>query len=43
MKTELAGMAGVSMPEKYYEVVREEAADGKLYSKIIANDWESLV
>jgi hypothetical protein len=43
MKTELAGMSGVSMPEKYYEVVREESSDGKLYSKIHAMDWEGLV
>jgi hypothetical protein len=43
MKQELAGMPGVSMPEKYYEVVRKEGADGKLYSKINVMDWEGLV
>jgi hypothetical protein len=43
MKQELAGLPGVSMPEKYYEVVREEAADGKLYSKINERDYEGLV
>jgi DNA repair protein RAD50 len=43
MKQELAGMPGVSMPEKYYEVVRKEGADGKQYSKINVMDWEGLV
>jgi len=43
MKTELASQTGFSMPEKYFQVRREEAADGKFYSKIDAIDWEELV
>jgi hypothetical protein len=34
MKAELASQSGFSMPEKYFQVRREEAADGKYYSKI---------
>ena len=34
MKSELASQSGFSMPEKYFQVRREEAADGKYYSKI---------
>lgn len=34
MKTELASQSGFNMPEKYFQVRREEAADGKHYSKI---------
>ena len=43
MKTELASQTGFSMPEKYFQVRREEGADGKYYSKINAIDWEELV
>ncbi|CAJ1930289.1 unnamed protein product [Cylindrotheca closterium] len=43
MKTELASQTGFSMPEKYFQVRREEGADGKFYSKIDAIDWEELV
>lgn len=34
MKTELASQSGFSMPEKYFQVRREEGADNKHYSKI---------
>ena len=43
MKTELSSMTGFSMPDKYFQVCREEAADGKFYSKINAIDWDELV
>lgn len=43
MKTELASLANVSMPEKYFQVKREEGADGKYYSKIYAVDWDELI
>jgi DNA repair protein RAD50 len=42
MKTELAALTGFSMPEKYFQVMREAGADGKLYSKIRAVDWDNL-
>lgn len=42
MKTELANTTRVSMPEKYFEVCREQATDGKYYSKIHAKDWDEL-
>lgn len=38
MKRELSSHAHVSMPEKYFQVRREEGADGKFYSKIDAID-----
>ena len=43
MKNELQTQSGVSMPEKYFQIRREEAADGKYYSKIDAIDWEELL
>ena len=43
MKTELSSLTGFSMPEKFFQVVREEAADGKFYSKINAVDWDELL
>lgn len=43
MKTELSSMTGFSMPEKYFEVVREQATDGKYYSKVHAKDWDELI
>lgn len=44
MKTELSSMTGFSMPEKYFQVCREENhRDGKFYSKINAIDWDELV
>ena len=42
MKTELSSHAGFSMPEKYFQVVREEGSDGKLYSKIKQIDWDNV-
>jgi DNA repair protein RAD50 len=43
MKTELSTQTGFSMPEKYFQVRREQAPDGKFYSKISAIDWDELV
>lgn len=40
MKTELSSLTGISMPDKYFQVCREQAADGKYYSKINALDWD---
>lgn len=42
MKNELSSHVNVSMPEKYFQVRREEGADGKFYSKIDAIDCEFL-
>ena len=43
MKTELSSQTGFAMPEKYFQVRREEGTDGKFYSKIDAIDWDELV
>ena len=43
MKNELATQTNVSMPEKYFQIRREEGSDGKFYSKIDAIDWEELL
>lgn len=43
LKTELSTLTGFAMPEKYFKVRREEAADGKHYSKIDATDWDELL
>lgn len=43
MKSELASQSGFPMPEKYFQVRREEGADGKYYSKIDAVDWDELI
>ena len=43
MKTELASMTGFSMPDKYFQVQREEGTDGKFYSKILSIDWDELL
>lgn len=43
MKTELSSQTGFNMPEKYFQVRREEGNDGKFYSKIDAIDWDELV
>jgi DNA repair protein RAD50 len=43
MKTELSSQTGFVMPEKYFQVRREEGTDGKFYSKIDANDWDDLL
>jgi DNA repair protein RAD50 len=42
MKVELSSMTGFSMPDRYFQVCREEGADGKFYSKINAMDWDDL-
>ena len=42
LKVELSASTGFSMPERYFQVSREEAADGKFYSKIHAMDWDEL-
>jgi DNA repair protein RAD50 len=43
MKTELSTQTGFSMPEKYYQVRREEGTDNKFYSKIDSVNWDELV
>jgi len=43
MKTELAGQTGFSMPEKYFQVRREEGLDNRFYSRIEAIDWDELL
>jgi DNA repair protein RAD50 len=43
MKNELSVLTNVSMPEKYFQIHREEGSDGKYYSKIDAVDWEELL
>jgi len=42
LKNELSATAGTSMPERYFHVSREEAEDGKYYSKISALDWDEI-
>jgi DNA repair protein RAD50 len=42
MKTELSALTNFSMPDKYFQLRREEAPDGKYYSKIHAVDWDEL-
>ncbi len=42
MKNELSSQTGFNMPERYYQVSREEGNDGKFYSKISAIDWDEL-
>lgn len=42
MKLELSSQTGFSMPERYYQVAREESSDGRFYSKISAIDWDDL-
>jgi len=36
-------MSGFSMPDRYFQVSREENNDGKFYSKIHAVDWDELL
>lgn len=43
VKTEFSSQPGFPMPEKYFQVRREEGSDGKFYSKIDAIDWEELI
>ena len=43
MKNELSAHTGFNMPERYFQVQREESAsDGKFYSKINAIDWDEI-
>mmetsp|Transcript_25668 Transcript_25668/g.55209 ORF Transcript_25668/g.55209 Transcript_25668/m.55209 type:complete len:92 (+) Transcript_25668:98-373(+) len=42
MKQELSSQTGFTMPERYYQVSREESNDGRFYSKISAVDWDDL-
>mmetsp|Transcript_33714 Transcript_33714/g.77810 ORF Transcript_33714/g.77810 Transcript_33714/m.77810 type:complete len:409 (-) Transcript_33714:83-1309(-) len=42
MKEELQALAGVSMPEQYFQLFREQADDGNFYSKIRPVAWEDL-
>jgi len=42
MKNELSSQTGFNMPERYYQVSREEGHDGRFYSKINAIDWDEL-
>ncbi len=42
MKNELAAHTGFTMPEKYFQVMREEGSDGIYYSKIHEIDWDDL-
>lgn len=42
MKNELATHTGFAMPERYFQVSREESSDGKYYSKIHAIDWDEI-
>jgi len=43
MKADLATQTGFSMPEKYFQVRREEGNDNRWYSKIDTIDWVELV
>jgi len=42
MKSELSTLTGFSMPDKYFQVRREQGVDGKFFSKIDAVDWDEL-
>lgn len=42
MKNELSSQTGFNMPERYYQVSREEGHDGRFYSRISAIDWDEL-
>jgi len=42
MKNELSAHTGFAMPERYFQVSREEGGDGSYYSKIHAVDWDEL-
>ena len=43
MKTDLSCQTGFSMPEKYFQVRREEGTDNRWYSRIDAVDWDELL
>ena len=42
MKNELSTHTGFSMPERYFQVSRQEGNDGCYYSKIHCIDWDEL-
>ena len=42
MRDELAKKSGFDMPEKFFQVRREEGADGKFYSKVDKIDWDQF-
>jgi len=42
MKHELSSQTGFDMPERYFQVSREESHDGCYYSKIKAIDWDEI-
>mmetsp|Transcript_23377 Transcript_23377/g.29474 ORF Transcript_23377/g.29474 Transcript_23377/m.29474 type:complete len:209 (+) Transcript_23377:2-628(+) len=42
MKNELSTHTGFDMPERYFQVSREEGNDGSYYSKIHSIDWDDL-
>ena len=42
MKNELSAYTGFSMPERYFQVSREEARDGNYYSKIHDMSWDDM-
>ena len=42
MKRELATTPTIPMPDRYFQVSREEADDGKFYSKISAVNWDEI-
>jgi len=42
MKNEMSTHTGFDMPERYFQVSRQQATDGNYYSKIHAIDWDEL-
>ena len=42
MKQELSSQTGFDMPDRYFQVSREESSDGCYYSKINAIDWDEI-
>ena len=42
MKRELATSPDIPMPERYFQVSREEGDDGKYYSKITGVNWDEI-
>ena len=42
LKQELSASPEIPMPERYFQVSREPADDGKYYSKITAVDWDEI-
>ena len=42
MNNELSSQTSFDMPERCFQVSREEAKDGKHHSKINASNWDSI-